>query len=99
MKEIEERLEVIEKALGINRKEKPENGQWRVFAEELPGHDKILVRVEDAEKSICSGWDCKGGLFVKQFFPLSRTKIYVEGRFKINLDNLFNRSLENIIIK
>lgn len=43
-------------------------GQWYTHTE--PGQEKFLIRVEDPEKQICSGWDCKGEPFRNEWVHL-----------------------------
>lgn len=43
-------------------------GQWYTHTE--PGQEKFLIRVEDPEKQICSGWDCKGNPFKNEWVHL-----------------------------
>lgn len=43
-------------------------GQWYTHTE--PGQEKLLIRVEDPEKQICSGWDCKGKPFKNEWVHL-----------------------------
>lgn len=43
-------------------------GQWYTHTE--PGQEKFLIRVEDLEKQICSGWDCKGNPFKNEWVHL-----------------------------
>lgn len=42
--------------------------QWYTHTE--PGQEKFLIRVEDPEKQICSGWDCKGNPFKNEWVHL-----------------------------
>lgn len=47
------------------------NGQYRIHTDK--SQSKFLVRVDDAEKSICSGFDCKGNWFENEYTKLTRT--------------------------
>lgn len=50
-----------------------ENGKWYAFKE--PGQERLLVRVDDAERMICSGWNCKGQSFHKEWMYLGNRLI------------------------
>lgn len=43
-------------------------GWWYVHTE--PGQEKFMIRVEDPEKQICSGWNCKGQIFKDRWIHL-----------------------------
>lgn len=43
-------------------------GQWYTHTE--PGQEKFLIRIEDPEKQVCSGWDCKGEPFKNEWVHL-----------------------------
>lgn len=59
-----------------------ENGKWYAFKE--PGQEKLLVRVDDAERMICSGWNCKGQVFHEEWMYLGNRLI------RATWDNVFN---------
>jgi len=60
-------------SLGVLTKRVLKKGQWFVHTEE--GQEKMLFMVNDPDKSICSGWDCKGKMFDKEW-------VFIGERFK-----------------
>lgn len=60
-------------ALIVKKKQNLKKGDWYIHTES--GQEKMIFMVVDPEKQLCSGWDCKGKFFSKEW-------LFVGDRFK-----------------
>lgn len=80
--------------LVVDKKEEPKfkEGHWYVHTE--PGMEKFLIRIDDLDHSLCSGWDCKGKRFYKEYVWLG-SRLKQRHDSVIVLNNLFSDRSDN----
>lgn len=76
----------------MNISTKYPKGTWLKHTE--PGQEKFLIRVEDPEKSICSGWDCKGHVFQNHKVFIAERMVPVETGTK-HLDYMLEEEIHH----
>lgn len=74
----------------MNTSTKYPKGTWLRHTE--PGQEDFLIRVEDPEKSICSGWDCKAHFFINHKVFIGERIVPITGDTK-HMDYLFEEEL------